>query len=139
MIQAPNSRVWRVLLEDGYYRKWSSAFDPGSHFIGTWEEGSTIIFKAQDGNGLSSKVVEHHPEKMVMLVHQNMIIHGEESIDENEVNQWAGFEEIYSTEDLGDKTQLTIQMDANEEDAEGFEKLWDQALQNIQSLAESES
>lgn len=43
-IKAPREKVWDIMLSNATYREWTSAFNPGSYFSGSWEQGSQILF-----------------------------------------------------------------------------------------------
>lgn len=46
LINTPREKVWEVMFDDKTYREWTSVFMPGSHFVGSWEKGSSIKFLA---------------------------------------------------------------------------------------------
>jgi hypothetical protein len=51
VMQAPVERVYKTMLEDETYRQWTAVFNPGSHYIGSWEKGAKILFIGTDDSG----------------------------------------------------------------------------------------
>ena len=50
-MQAPVERVYKTMLEDETYRQWTAVFNPGSHYIDSWETGAKILFIGTDDSG----------------------------------------------------------------------------------------
>ena len=49
-IEAPRHVVWDTLTGDESYQAWTAAFCEGSHYRGSWDEGSKIQFLAPGGD-----------------------------------------------------------------------------------------
>jgi len=64
-INAPASKVWRVLWDDATYRKWTTAFCEGSYAVSNWNEGDGVHFLAPNGDGMYS-VIEKKIDKQLM-------------------------------------------------------------------------
>ncbi|HVK97326.1 MAG TPA: SRPBCC domain-containing protein, partial [Flavisolibacter sp.] len=57
MINAPVEKVYQTMLDEQQYQDWTVAFNASSHFIGTWEKGSKMIFLGIDDQGNKIGVV----------------------------------------------------------------------------------
>lgn len=72
-IKAPKEKVWDTMLDDETYRKWTTAFSPGSYYEGSWDEGSKILFLAPDENGklsgMTSIIAENRPYEFISIKH----------------------------------------------------------------------
>ena len=88
-IDAPADLVWRTMLEDETYRKWTSAFQEGSYAVPDWKPGSKALFLAPDGGGMVSRVAEHRPNEFLSLEHVGVVKDGVEDTTSAEVKQWA--------------------------------------------------
>jgi len=51
VMKAPVERVYKTMLEDETYRQWTAVFNPGSHYIDSWETGAKILFIGTDDSG----------------------------------------------------------------------------------------
>lgn len=38
-IKAPKDKVWATMLEQPTYQEWTAAFQEGSAYVGSWDEG----------------------------------------------------------------------------------------------------
>ncbi len=140
VINAPKEKVWDTMLEDKTYRIWTEEFTPGSHYIGSWDEGSKILFlgPANDGKlgGMVSRIKENKLHKFISIEHLGEVLDGIEDTTSDRVKIWAGALENYTFIDKDDKTELVVDMDINEEFKEMFEGMWPKALQKLKSLCE---
>ncbi len=57
-INAPLEKVWNILWDDATYRKWTSAFQEGSHAVSDWKQGSPIRFLGPGGQEGMYSVIE---------------------------------------------------------------------------------
>ncbi len=139
-INAPKEKVWNTMLGEDTYGKWTEAFAAGSHYEGSWEEGSKIRFLASDesGNkgGMLSRIKENRKHEFISIEHLGMIEDGKEITDSEEVKEWAGALENYTLKEKNGKTEVLIDMDSNEEYEEMFQEMWPKALQKLKELAE---
>jgi hypothetical protein len=139
-INAPKEKVWDTMLEDRTYRIWTEEFTPGSHYIGSWDEGSKILFlgPANDGKlgGMVSRIKENKLHKFISIEHLGEVLDGVEDTTSDRVKIWAGALENYTFIDKGDKTELVVDLDINEEFKEMFEGMWPKALQKLKELCE---
>jgi uncharacterized protein YndB with AHSA1/START domain len=140
VIDAPKEKVWNTMFEDETYRIWTEAFCHGSHYLGDWSEGSKILFLAPDESGemsgMVSRIKENRPYEYVSIEHIGIVQGGKEDTSSDEVSSWAGAQENYTFRDLGDKTEVLVEMDTNEEYREMFQSTWPKALDKLKETAE---
>jgi uncharacterized protein YndB with AHSA1/START domain len=136
-ITAPKELVWRTMLEDATYRKWTSAFQEGSYAVTDWKPGSKALFLAPDGSGMVSRVAEHRPNEFLSLEHLGVVKNGVEDTESADVKEWAGARENYTLRETGDRVVLTIEMDTEDGYKQFFEEAWPKALAALKELSES--
>jgi uncharacterized protein YndB with AHSA1/START domain len=141
-IKAPVEKVYKTMLEDETYREWTAVFNPGSHFIGSWEKGAKILFIGTDDNGVQggmvSRISENIPNKFVSIEHIGILgPNGKETISGPEVEGWAGAFENYSFEVENGTTLLSVDMDSNQQFKSYFEETYPLALKKLKGICES--
>ena len=136
-INAPKDLVWRTLLEDETYRKWTSAFQEGSYAVSDWKPGSKALFLAPDGSGMVSRIAEHRPNEYLSIEHLGVVKNGVEDTESAEVKEWAGARENYTLRGQGDRVTITIDMDTADSHKQYFEETWPKALSALKDVAES--
>lgn len=132
-INAPREKVWEILWNDDTYRKWTSAFSEGSHAVTDWKEGSQVLFLDSDGRGMVSRIARSIPNEYMSFEHLGEV----NGAATTEAANWAGAKENYTLKAVDGKTELSMDMDIEEEYKEMFSKMWPIALDNIKRLAES--
>lgn len=141
IVEAPKERVWEVMLTDATYRDWTSVFASGSHYKGSWEEGSKMLFLAPDENGtmggMVSTIAESRPHEFLSIKHLGIINNGVEDTSSEEVEKWKGALENYTLTEQDGLTEVSIDMDIEEEYEAMFDKIWPQAFARIKELAEA--
>ncbi len=139
VINASKEKVWDVMLSDKTYREWSAIFMPGSHFVGDWEAGSKIQFLAPDENGvmggMSSEIAENKPYKFISIKHLGIVSNGVVDTTSDEAKRWVGFEN-YTYRDHGDKTELLVDVDVNDDFKDYMNEEWPKALAKLKELCE---
>ena len=60
-IRASRQTVWDTMLGPESYRLWTTEFAEGSHFEGTWEQGSRVHFLVPSGDGMVAEVAAVRP------------------------------------------------------------------------------
>ncbi|MCF7831887.1 MAG: SRPBCC domain-containing protein [Candidatus Pacebacteria bacterium] len=141
IINAPREKVWNTMLEDATYRQWTTAFNPGSYFKGSWEEGSKILFLGPnpDGNGeggMVSRIKENRLYEFVSIEHLGMINNGVEDTTSEEVKKWTPAFENYTFASVDGGTKVSVDMDINDDYKTMFEEMWPKALQILKELSE---
>jgi hypothetical protein len=133
-------RAWEILIGKNTYPIWTQPFNPASHFIGDWSEGSKMLFVGEDqqGNkgGMVSRIVANRPGELVSIEHYGVLEGDTEITDSEEIAKWAGAHENYFFATVGDKTRITVEMDIVEDYEQQFAEIWPKALQKLKELCE---
>jgi len=137
-IDASKERVWHALFDDKPFRKWSSEFADGSHFVGDWSEGSEIRFLVEGNDGMVSAIDENRPHEYMSIRHIGYIRDGVEDMDSDEVKAWTPAFENYTLKDVDDGTHLTVETDTFIDFVEYFNETWPKALLVVKEVAEAE-
>ena len=141
VIDAPRHQVWETLLGTNTYPQWTAAFMEGSRVESvnpaesqTWKKGNKVRFLGPDNSGMVSTIAENKPGEYLSIKHLGVVKDG---IDNYET-EWTGSMENYTLKPIGDKTELTVDMDITQEYQEYFDKAWPKALQSIKELSEKQ-
>lgn len=140
LINSPVEKVWNTMLEDKTYREWTEAFSPGSHYIGSWDKGSKILFLGPNEQGVMggmvSRIKENRKHEYISIEHLGVVRDGKEDTTSDEVKLWAGSLENYTLKNHNGKTEVLVDMDINDDYKEMFEDMWPKALQKLKQIAE---
>jgi hypothetical protein len=141
-INAPKDQVWKTMLDDATFREWASAFNPGTYFEGSWEQGSEIRFLGPDPEtgklaGMFSRIHENRPNAFVSIAHLGFIDDGNVDTTSDLVKQWAPAYENYTFQDKDGGTEVLVDIDVLEDYLPFYEDAWPRALQNLKALAET--
>lgn len=136
-IRASKEKIWNVLLDDATYRQWTNVFYPGSYAVCDWQEGSKALFLSPEGSGMVSRVVQHQPREIISFEHLGMVKDGVEDLDSANIGEWKGARETYRLSEHEGVCQLDIELDISDSELESFTKTWEQALQIVKQLSES--
>lgn len=142
VIDAPKEKVWHTMLDDATYRQWTTAFNPGSYYQGSWEEGSEILFLGPnpDGSGeggMYSRIAENRPYEFISIEHLGILKNGEKDTTSDEAKKWTPAFENYTFKETENGTEVSVDMDIEEEYKEMFDDMWPQALKALKELAEA--
>lgn len=137
VINAAPEKIWNVLWNDDTYRKWTSAFAEGSYAETDWKEGSKVLFLDGNGRGMVSRIEKTKPYEYMSIEHLGEVNNGVEDTTSEKVKDWAGAHENYTLKKVNGKTELSVDMDINDEFKEMFAKIWPVALDNIKTLSEN--
>jgi len=136
-INASKEKVWKTLWEEDNYRNWTAVFAEGSTVeTDNWKEGSKVLFLDGKGSGMVSKVAANKPNEFMSFEHLGIVQKGVEDTSSEKVKDWAGAHENYTLKGINGKTELTVEMDINDEYKDYFLKTWPQALDKIKQIAE---
>ena len=138
MIHAPKDDIWRALISDATYRKWTSVFEDGSHVVTDWREGSKVLFLTPAGNGMVSRIVAHRQNELLTIQHLGTVMKGVEDTEGTEAKEWAGALENYSLWEANGASILTVEVDVNDEYQGYFQEKWPKALGKLKDIAEAE-
>jgi uncharacterized protein YndB with AHSA1/START domain len=144
LIEADIEKVYTTLIGENSYSEWTSAFNPTSHFKGSWEKGSKIKFIGTDQNGkqggMASRINENIPNKYISIEHLAVIQDDVEITNDAEAELWKGATENYTFCEENGKTKLTVEMQANHEIPKEFisyfNATWPKALSKLKSICE---
>lgn len=132
-INATPEKIWTTLWDDISYRQWTSAFQEGSFYVGTWEEKSIVKFLDPNNNGMYSQVLKNDPNKEMVFLHLGEIYDGVEVPQD-----WGDATESYILEETEDGTKLIARIKTSEEFKVFFEDKFPNALQNVKNLSENQ-
>ena len=140
-INAPKEKVWDIMLGIGTYEEWTKPFNPTSHFEGDWSEGSKMIFLGTDENGeneggMVSRIAKNVPYEYLSIEHIGIIENGIEDTTSEKAKSWTPAFENYTFTEKDGGTDLTIDVDLDEQYIEIFDKMWKEALQKLKNLVE---
>ncbi|MBC7885679.1 MAG: SRPBCC domain-containing protein [Saprospiraceae bacterium] len=140
-INAAPDTVYDRMIADPTYREWTSVFNETSHFLGSWEKGSKILFVGcdADGNegGMISRIKENVKGKFISIEHVGELKGKEEIITGPSVESWAGALENYTFEAVDGVTLLKIDMKGGVVAyADYFNTTWPKALEKLKEICE---
>lgn len=144
VIAAKPEKVYNIMLADKTYREWTKIFNPSSHFKGSWEKESKILFIGTDehGNegGMVSRIKEHIPNRFVSIEHLGFLENGVEKTSGPEVEAWSGGLENYTFSEQNGKTLLSIDLKTktklDEKMSSYFAETWPKALKQLKTICE---
>jgi len=139
-INSPVEKVFEKMLRDETFRDWTSIFNPTSHYKGSWEKGSKIIFlgTATDGSqgGMVSRIRENIPSRFVSIEHLGIVKNGMEIKTGKEVDGWKGLLENYNFRSVKEGTKISVEIDSTREFKSYFLDTWPKALERLKSICE---
>jgi len=139
-INATPDKVYQVMLDDRKYSEWTSVFNPSSHFIGSWEKGSKILFLGTDSDGstggMVSRIRESIPGRFVSIEHYGIVQDGMEVTCGPKVDEWAGALEKYTFTGTDGNTLLEVDLDVNKDFRSYFAETWPDALKKLKEICE---
>lgn len=136
-IKAPREKVWKVLWDDVTYRQWTRPFMEGSYAESDWNEGSKILFLSPGGDGMYSRIARKIDNEIMSFEHQGVMKSGREMPLDDDTRKWSGSQENYTLKETDGSTELTVELDMNEEYQKYFQETFPKALEQVRVLAES--
>lgn len=141
VVNAPREKVWHAMLDDEPYREWTTVFNQGSYYEGSWEKGSKILFLGPDPRtgkigGMVSRIADSRPYEFVSIEHLGLVENGVEDTESEEAKKWAPAYENYTFKEVDGGTEVLVDVDSEESMAEEFSKLWPAALEKLKTIAE---
>ena len=142
VIDAPKEKVWHAMLDDKPYREWTRAFNPGSYYKGDWSRGSKMLFLGPDPEtgqegGMVSRIAENRPYEYISIEHIGIIQNGIEDTASEAARKMAPAFENYTFKEKDGETEVLVDMNAEDEYAEMFNKMWPEGLQRLKKIAEA--
>lgn len=136
-IDASRKKVWDILWDEATYPIWTAPFSESSQVqTDQWEEGSKVLFiDGNSGEGMVSIIAKNIPGEFMSFRHIGILKNGVEDTESKQAKEWSG-EENYTLKTVSGKTELTVDMDIDEQYKSMFENIWPKALQKLKELAE---
>lgn len=132
--------IFRIMLDDEGYRKWTTPFNPQSHFTGSWEKGERILFLGTDSDGKSGgmlcRIRENIPGKFLSIESLREVIDGKEVAGGGKTSPWHGALENYTLKPEGSKTMLCVDTDVPADFRSYVMEAWPKALEKLRELCE---
>ncbi len=143
-INAPKETVWHKMLDLDSYKDWTAAFNPGSYYKGDWSQGSKMLFLGPDPEtgeegGMVSRVAENREYTFMSIEHRGIIKNGIEDTTSEEARKWSPAFENYTFTEKDGGTELTIDMDVEDEYLQMFSDMWEKALVKLKEICENSS
>lgn len=130
------------LSDRSTYEHWTSAFNPGSTYEGSWNENSRIWFVGTDSNGenggMVSDIAAHIPRQFVSIRHIG-ILQGDNEIQEGpDVVEWKGSLENYTFKFSEGVTTVTVDLDTAADYEDYMQQTYPIALKKLKVMCESD-
>ena len=142
IINSSVEKVYETMLREDSYRVWTAIFNSDSHYSGSWEKGSRMLFLGTDSKGGSSGMVswikDNIKNRLLSIEHIGIVKNGKEYLCGKEVEGWKGSLENYTFRSLDNRTLLSIDIDSNHDFKSYFEETWPKALDKLRSVCELE-
>ena len=139
-INAPREKVYKMMLEDESYRKWTEPFCPGSYAETDWKKGSKALFLGPDQegkfSGMVSRIEENIPNEYVSIEHLGVVNNGIEDTESDAVKSWKGAMENYTFRDADGGTEVMVDIDVDDNYVKMFNEMWPKALQKLKEISE---
>ena len=140
-IKAPVEKVWHAMLDDKTYRAWTAEFHAGSYFIGDWSKGTKMLFLGPNETGgtggMVSTIKENKQYEFISIEHLGFVENGKEDTTSDAVKSWQGVHENYTFKQVGNATEVLVDIDTADEFKEMFEGMWPKALATLKKIAET--
>lgn len=128
------------LQDKSTYAYWTATFYPTSTYEGSWDKGSKILFVGCDENGkrgsMVSKVEESEPARLLAVRHYGFVDGDDEITTGEQVEKWAGGQEIYTFENRDGKTKVTVELDTIDDFLAYFKDKYPQAMDKLKEISE---
>lgn len=134
-IHAPKEKVWDMMIGKEGFKKWTSAFETGSYYDGTWEKGEEIKFLTPEGDGMASIVEELIPYEFSSVKTIHSIKDGKKQIPDESGFEYPAYENYTFIEQNG-STTVKVSTDMPEEFIEMMDDQYPEALEKLKSLCE---
>jgi hypothetical protein len=137
VINAPAASIWRHITTLESYMRWTSAFAEGSHFVGTWNQGSRILFLSPTGDGMVAEIAEYRENEFISIRHLGFTSNGIEDTTSEAIKTWAPAYENYTLMAVPDGIKLVVNQDVAAEWADYMNEAWPKALVLLKEISEA--
>lgn len=129
------------MLGEDSYREWTNAFNPGSYFKGSWDEGSKMLFLGPDPEtgkegGMVSRIKENRVHEFISIEHLGIMKDGVEDTTSDEAKKFAPAYENYTFTEREGGTEVSVDIDVVPEYAGFFDEAWPKALEKLKEISE---
>ena len=133
--------MWDTMLQQDTYREWTTPFNEGGRFEGSWDEGSKILFIGPDPEtgvegGMVSRIKENRPHEFVSIEHLGILKDGIEDTTSEMAKKFAPACENYTFTEKDGGTEVGVDIDVVEEYVDFLDEAWPKALAKVKELAE---
>lgn len=139
-IDAPAAEVYKTMLDLETYKIWTAEFGPTSRYEGSWDEGSKILFLADDEHGkvqgMVSRIRVNKPNEFLSIEHLGVVEDGVEKDVDEKSNSFSGALEEYTFIQNESGTLLKVYIDTLTEWEKFFDDAWPRALNKLKTLSE---
>src|SRR6056297_2796917 len=137
IVNASREHVWEILWGKDSFPKWTAPFSPGSRAVTNWEEGHKILFLNGDNEGMVSRVEKKKENEFMDIRHIGIVDKdGQEDYESEKVKSWKDAHEIYTLKSVEDgKTELTVDLDVDEEYEHFMDSTWPKAFKELNALS----
>ena len=85
-----------------------------------------------------SRIAENRPYEFISIEHLGIVHNGVEDTTSDEARNWAPAFENYSFKEKGGATEVLVDIDIDEKEAEVFNMMWLAALQKLKEISEKQ-
>ncbi len=140
-IDAPKEKVWNTMLDQNTYGEWTTAFNEGGRFEGSWDQGSKMLFIGPDPEtgkegGMVSRIKENRLHEFISIEHLGIMKNGVEDTTSEEAKKFAPAFENYTFTEKDGGTEVVVDIDVAEEFADFFNEAWPKALLKLKEISE---
>lgn len=140
-IDVPAAEVYKTMLDSETYKIWTAEFGPTSRYEGSWDEGSKILFLADDEHGkvqgMVSRIRVNKPNEFLSIEHLGVVEDGVEKDADEKSNSFSGALEEYTFIQNESGTLLKVSIDTLTEWEKFFDDAWPRALHKLKTLSEN--
>ncbi|HET8854878.1 MAG TPA: SRPBCC domain-containing protein [Salinimicrobium sp.] len=135
-LETSPEHLWEILWGNDTYPEWTSVFAEGSKAESDWQEGSRIKFLNADNEGMIAVIEKRKEPEIMNFRHIGMIDKdGHEDLESEKVKAFAGASENYTLRKKNGKTELTVEMDVDNEYEDYFDSTWPKVFEILRTLS----
>lgn len=136
-INASKEKIWNILWDDATYREWVSVFCEGSYAKSNWNEGDSIYFLTENGQGMNSIIDKKIDNQYMAFKHISEMKDFEPQPVDEKTSEWSGGMETYELIPNDSSVIVKVLMDTLEKYIEYFETTFPKALERVKELSEN--
>ncbi|MGZ5192207.1 MAG: SRPBCC family protein, partial [Flavisolibacter sp.] len=130
-INAKLAKVWEVITNPQYTKKWAEAFMPGIYVESDWNKGNEVMWKGSDGNTFVKGIVLTNEKEKILEVG----FYDEPTMADP--NQIGKYRERFELSEIPSGTLLKVHSGpVSKQDSLEHGALWDDALNRMKKIVE---